>query len=178
MWSSRRYVSCVQKGSDNSLVSAAHIVPGNFRICIFFQIKALKGVDICQVAAGNAHALALRRDRTGVYAWGRSDFGQTGCAATGELFVSTPTLVLFDGFTPSCQIAHIAAGSEHSLAMTDKRVINVGQQWSRPDWTSQRQQDLQPDDFGNEARLLPVQAFERDSNGGRARQDVLLSGAL
>jgi Regulator of chromosome condensation (RCC1) repeat len=102
-------------------VSAAHIT----FLTVFFQIEVLKGVEICQVAAGNAHALALLRNLTGVYAWGRSDFGQAGRATTGEHFVSTPTLVLFDGFTPSCRITDIAAGSEHSLAMTDNGVVYV-----------------------------------------------------
>jgi nuclear pore complex protein Nup98-Nup96 len=82
------------------------------------------------VAAGHSHALALPLDGSGVYAWGRSDRGQTGQATTVPLFPqpahsSTPTLVDFprgDAATPlpPCRLVDVAAGSHHGLAKTQE----------------------------------------------------------
>lgn len=80
------------------------------------QPVAVQGLtDVVAVAAGEAHTLALRADGT-VWAWGSGQFGRLGDgnAATHSATVPVPVL---DANGPLSNVAAIAAGSTHSLAL-------------------------------------------------------------
>lgn len=84
------------------------------------QIKALEQVNICKVAAGKEHCLALSQDMNSLYAWGAAPSGQLGLgpdvASQPTAHVATPTLVTFYGRDSPCQIVDIACGQNHSMA--------------------------------------------------------------
>jgi len=76
-------------------------------------IDALDNLNIVQVAAGSVHSLALTDDGD-VYSVGRSNFGQLGHG--DEAQENTPKLI---DALDSPNIVQVAAGSVHSLAVTD-----------------------------------------------------------
>jgi Regulator of chromosome condensation (RCC1) repeat len=77
-------------------------------------------VNICKVAAGAGHCLALSQDMNSLYAWGTADKGQLGLGPEVTVqvsgYVATPTLVTFYGRNSPCQIVDIACGPVHSMA--------------------------------------------------------------
>jgi alpha-tubulin suppressor-like RCC1 family protein len=82
----------------------------------FTEISSLKDKTIIAIAAGDFHSLALDSDGK-VYAAGNNEIGQLGLGDSGwktnrEVFTEVSS---FDGKT----ITAIAAGNEHSLALTN-----------------------------------------------------------
>ena len=77
----------------------------------------LAGKVVSQIAAGNAHALAMTDDGT-MYTWGWNQHGQLGNNST--INSSLPVIVKTTG-TPLAGkvVSQIAAGNAHALAMTD-----------------------------------------------------------
>jgi regulator of chromosome condensation len=75
-------------------------------------------VNICKVAAGTKHCLALSQDMNSLYAWGAAALGQLGLGEEVAALenVATPTLVTFYGRDSPCQIVDIACGPFHSMA--------------------------------------------------------------
>ena len=77
-------------------------------------------MNICKVAAGTAHCLALSQDMNSLFAWGAADKGQLGLGpeVNSELsaYVATPTQVTFYGRDSPCQIVDVACGPVHSMA--------------------------------------------------------------
>jgi alpha-tubulin suppressor-like RCC1 family protein len=84
------------------------------------QVNALKDVNICKVAAGAKHCLALSQDMFSLYAWGAADKGQLGLGpeVNSQLsaYVATPTIVTFYGRDSPCLIVDVACGPVHSMA--------------------------------------------------------------
>ncbi len=95
--------------------------------------------NVVQIAAGSAHGLALKSDRT-VWAWGNGGTGQIGNGATSD--VTTPVQV---SGLPA--IVAIGAGATHSLALGLD-----GSVWT---WGANSQGQL--GDGSQTARLVPVQ---------------------
>ncbi len=95
--------------------------------------------NVVQIAAGSAHGLALKSDRT-VWAWGNGGTGQIGNGATSD--VTTPVQV---AGLPA--IVAIGAGATHSLALGLD-----GSVWA---WGANSQGQL--GDGSQTARLVPVQ---------------------
>lgn len=101
--------------------------PDNFSQVFGFvdttETSALHGKTVVQLAAGNAHALALGSD-TRVYAWGDNANGQLGDGTNAQ--GDSPVLVVVpDGgsTTPLRRVTSIAAGQDHSLSeMSDGKV--------------------------------------------------------
>lgn len=73
--------------------------------------------NIIALTGGAYHLLALD-DKGNVYGWGQSGYGETGCAPTQDIYVSTPAKVLGN-------IKQIAAGEYFSIALD-----NSGQVWT------------------------------------------------
>lgn len=95
--------------------------------------------NVVQIAAGSAHGLALKSDRT-VWAWGNGGTGQIGNGATSD--VTTPVQV---AGLPA--IVAIGAGATHSLALGLD-----GSVWA---WGANSQGQL--GDGSQTTRLVPVQ---------------------
>ncbi|CAH9103856.1 unnamed protein product [Cuscuta europaea] len=75
---------------------------------------------ITEVAAGEAHTLALTADRS-VYSWGTRMFGRLG---TGSEFDQMfPVRVEFG--SAAVKIVSIAAGAYHSIALADKGMFVI-----------------------------------------------------
>ena len=74
----------------------------------------LKDKRIVQIACGESHSLALT-DKGYLYSWGRGFEGQLGLSEVIEI-ASVPSFVKYFHGT---QVKHIAAGSFHSLAITE-----------------------------------------------------------
>jgi hypothetical protein len=88
------------------------------------RVELLAGKAVAQVAAGAAHALALT-ERGEVWVWGKNDAGQLGLGGSVLMDLNTmeeyPLLLEADsdaapGFSGA--VAAIAAGANHSLALT------------------------------------------------------------
>jgi uncharacterized repeat protein (TIGR02543 family) len=73
------------------------------------------GETIAQVTAGDVHSLAVTT-RGRVYAWGWNGYGQLGDGTYNDQ--STPTLINVHNLQSGESMAHISAGSYHSLAVT------------------------------------------------------------
>lgn len=73
--------------------------------------------NIVALTGGAYHLLALD-DKGNVYGWGQSGYGETGCAPTQGIYVSTPTRVMGN-------ITQIAAGEYFSIALD-----NNGEVWT------------------------------------------------
>src|SRR5690606_34167803 len=72
-------------------------------------------IRIIDLAAGNAHALALASNGQ-VYAWGSNGSGQLGLgAASGG--VATPTLMRFGAGTPTYDVVSLGAGTNFSMVI-------------------------------------------------------------
>ncbi|XP_066574189.1 probable E3 ubiquitin-protein ligase HERC6 [Amia ocellicauda] len=76
-------------------------------------IQALGGIQICQVACGNYHSLALSRDGA-VYSWGKNSVGQLGLGK-GVPFKLIPSQVVSISGAP---VTRVCAGAEHSFAIS------------------------------------------------------------
>ncbi len=76
-----------------------------------------KNKKIVEVAAGFSHSLALSSDGK-VYAWGSERWGELGNGHNIDT-VLTPAIVDTNGVLKGKKIIKIAAGSSHSLALTD-----------------------------------------------------------
>ena len=73
------------------------------------------GTKITQIAAGGSHSLAL--SSTGqLYAWGQNSDGQLGNGTTTSS--SVPVAVAAGAIPPGTKITQIAAGGDHSLALS------------------------------------------------------------
>lgn len=75
-------------------------------------LKALRGIRVAQVAAGDSHSLALTTCGT-VLSWGGNTHGQLGHGDTLNRFVPVPVSALW-----ALPVVQIAAGEAHSLALT------------------------------------------------------------
>ncbi len=75
----------------------------------------LAGKSITMVAAGENHSLALDSDGN-VYGWGANTFGQLGVTASTAI-QSSPVLIA-SGSLAGVRVVAIAAGANHSLALT------------------------------------------------------------
>ena len=84
------------------------------------------GPRFAAVAAGESHTLALTDDGA-ILAWGRNSSGQVGDGTVVSVR-SSPTAVI--GFGPSVAIAFIAAGGDHSLAVSDDGALHA---WGKND---------------------------------------------
>jgi alpha-tubulin suppressor-like RCC1 family protein len=74
------------------------------------RVESLK--NIVSLTGGAYHLLAL--DKKGnVYGWGQSGYGETGCAPTQLIYVSTPCTVLKNA-------VQVAAGEYFSIALDNK----------------------------------------------------------
>jgi alpha-tubulin suppressor-like RCC1 family protein len=73
------------------------------------------GETIAQVTAGYDHSLAVTTQGR-VYAWGNNGSGQLGDGTSNNR--STPTLINVPNLQSGESMAHISAGSSHSLAVT------------------------------------------------------------
>ncbi|RWS23438.1 serine/threonine-protein kinase Nek8-like protein [Leptotrombidium deliense] len=62
-------------------------------------IQSLRYVDICDIACGTHHAMAVTNSGC-VYGWGCNVDGRLGVGRTSNMFVANPTLVTF----PSCAV--------------------------------------------------------------------------
>lgn len=78
---------------------------------------ALTGKTVTAIAAGGAHTLALTADGR-VYAWGSNQLGQLGNGSNSPPFSSTPTAITGGGLIAGKSVVAIAAGANHSLAVT------------------------------------------------------------
>ena len=76
-------------------------------------------VDAVQIAGGQAHGIALKRDGT-VYTWGHNAFGQLGQGDSGAgTDRPMPTKVsFFDGLAAGNEVIAVAAGAQFSAALT------------------------------------------------------------
>ena len=89
--------------------TASHATPA--------AINAPAGVTFTAIAAGTAHSLAVAADGS-VYSWGFNASGQLGTGTMADS--STPQQVALPAAT---QVATVAAGGSHSLALTTTGVI-------------------------------------------------------
>ena len=89
---------------------------------------AIDGVQIVQVACGDAHSLALSKSGS-VYGWGYTNSGQLGLGVTGETYdpkgpyglqVREPALIEKLNHT---KVTEIFAGSTFSLFLNDKKEL-------------------------------------------------------
>jgi alpha-tubulin suppressor-like RCC1 family protein len=102
---------------------------------VFTEVPSLN--NITAIAVGNFHSLALSDDGK-VYAVGKNKFGQLGLGDTNDLSFFTEVPFLSDK-----NIVAIAAGYEHSLALSDDgRVYAAG-------WNQQGQLGLGDNDDRN-----------------------------
>jgi alpha-tubulin suppressor-like RCC1 family protein len=83
---------------------------------------SLAGRRAKAIAAGGAHTLCVSREGT-VFAWGRGSVGQLGSGAQDD----SPWPTEIGGLLRGRRIKQVAAGGEHSLALTeDGRVLAFG----------------------------------------------------
>lgn len=73
------------------------------------------GIRIIDIAAGNAHALALASNGE-VYAWGNNGSGQLGLGSTGG-GVATPTLMRFSAGVATYEVVALGAGTNFSMVI-------------------------------------------------------------
>jgi len=86
------------------------------------------GETIAQVTAGDSHSLAVTSQGR-MYAWGSNGSRQLGDGTTTSR--NTPTLINFRNLQSGETIAHISAGSNHSLAVTtQERLYAWGSNWA------------------------------------------------
>ena len=87
----------------------------------------LAGKTITAIAAGAQHTLALTSEGK-IYSWGHNNSGQLGNNSTSPYFgVQSPVAVVMTGALAGKTVVAIAAGREHSLALTsDGRVYAWG----------------------------------------------------
>ncbi|MEV5574795.1 Ig-like domain repeat protein [Spirillospora sp. NPDC052269] len=84
-----------------------------------------RGVSLVQESGGDAHTLGLTSDGR-VLAWGRNDVGQLGDATS-----TLRTTPVFTRMPEGVRITQVAAGGDHSLALTsDGRVLAWGRNTS------------------------------------------------
>ena len=81
---------------------------------------ALAGRRITAIAAGDAHSLALSSDGL-AFAWGKNTEGQLGDGTTTDR--SAPVAVLTGGALAGKAVVAIAAGQDHSLALTSDGMV-------------------------------------------------------
>ena len=121
------------------------------------QITAL--TDVIDVAAGEAHSLALQRDGT-VCAWGSNFYGQIG-NGNNNTPQTTPQCLTFTGITA------IRAGAQHSIALkTDGEP--TGTVWA---WGNNATRQI--GDGTNVARNSPMQVFSGATQIGAAYEHSL-----
>lgn len=77
----------------------------------------LQDKTIIAVATGRDHSLVLCSDGT-LAAWGRNQYGQVGDGSTDRQIIRVPVLVDRTGALAGKTVVAIAAGLEHSLALT------------------------------------------------------------
>ncbi|XP_072898000.1 E3 ubiquitin-protein ligase HERC2-like [Hemitrygon akajei] len=75
--------------------------------------RSLSERNIIQVTCGNEHSLAVSKDGQ-VFAWGCNTYGQLGLGKKDTFFQNAMAVQTFSGIP----VAQIAAGGEHSLALT------------------------------------------------------------
>jgi uncharacterized repeat protein (TIGR02543 family) len=121
------------------------------------------GETIRNVVADQDHSLAVTT--TGlVYAWGRNNFGQLGDDSTVDKL--TPTLISFTGLGSGEIIRNVAAGKEHSLAVT-----TTGQVYA---WGSNLRGQLGKTSIVNPN--IPNLISFSDLQGGETMTDVVAGG--
>nr|XP_054774150.1 probable E3 ubiquitin-protein ligase HERC4 [Lytechinus pictus] len=87
------------------------------------QVPATDTLVVTQISCGNDHTLAVT-DRGQVLGWGRDDRGQCGMSSGGREDKRKPRLLKS---LSSCQVAQVACGSLHSMALTrDGRIYAWG----------------------------------------------------
>ncbi len=83
-------------------------------------VKALEGINVEQIAAGQAHALALTEDGR-VFSWGSGEFGRLGHGDASNM--DTPTqIVAFAEET----VNSIACGNNFSAAVSNNGLFTWG----------------------------------------------------
>mmetsp|Transcript_15672 Transcript_15672/g.17284 ORF Transcript_15672/g.17284 Transcript_15672/m.17284 type:complete len:567 (-) Transcript_15672:198-1898(-) len=89
-------------------------------------IEVLDDKNICKVAAGNSHSLALSMDGKGCYSWGKIDMGALGLYDETKTqkystvdFVGTPKKVAFPDTLGDNLLFDIIAGDTTSFALTN-----------------------------------------------------------
>eukprot|EP00949_MAST-11_sp_MAST-11-sp1_P001661 g1661.t1 len=80
------------------------------------RIDRLKGTHIKDVAAGEAHSLAVDSDGR-LYAWGQGNEGQLGLGSTGDI-MSPTQIEQWNVSNGPPKIVAVACGSRHSVAVT------------------------------------------------------------
>ena len=125
------------------------------------QVKGSGGngflTDVVSIAAGEDHSLALKSDGT-VWSWGENDDGQLGDNDDTKADKPTPVQVKdSEGTGNLTNVAAIAGGKDHSLAMMDD-----GSVWA---WGEDTDGQLGDNDSASSKpdKLTPVQV--RDSSG-------------
>lgn len=83
------------------------------------KVDSLSNQVIKDVSCGLFHSLALN-EWGQIFAWGQNNHGQLGIARQSgdETYVSTPKMVKT---LATLQVIQIAAGYEHSLALTSSK---------------------------------------------------------
>jgi alpha-tubulin suppressor-like RCC1 family protein len=84
------------------------------------RINGLPSDRIIQIAAGDTHSMVLL-DNGEIWSWGDNSFGQLGIG--NAIAAMVPTRVLQENGSPLSNIIFIAAGSYHSLALSNEGFI-------------------------------------------------------
>jgi alpha-tubulin suppressor-like RCC1 family protein len=79
------------------------------------QTQNANSLLIASVSVGETHTLAVTNQGR-VYAWGRNEYGKLGDGTTTDR--NTPRLINVPNLQSRESIAHVSAGSSHSLAVT------------------------------------------------------------
>ncbi|KAG6551955.1 hypothetical protein Mapa_006572 [Marchantia paleacea] len=87
-------------------------------------IKALRGIEISQIACGDSHCLAITTEGD-VHSWGRNQNGQLGLGHNEDSLVPKK-VVAFEGIA----VKMLAAGAEHTAAVTESGKL-YGWGWGR-----------------------------------------------
>lgn len=74
------------------------------------------------IAAGAGHSLAITNDGR-LVAWGNNNSGQLGYPSYGQLYNSTPQIVLVRLLGSEPVFTQVAAGDEHSLALSNSQDV-------------------------------------------------------
>jgi len=122
---------------------------------------ALAGKEIVSIAAGRKHSLALTSDGQ-VIAWGENNSGQLGNNST----TSSPTPAAVTGVLADKTVVGIAAGENHSLALTsDGQVFAWGENYSGQ--------------LGNNSTAISLEPVAVDTSGVLAgRSVVAIAGGM
>lgn len=111
-WAYNRLVAWGNNG-DGNLGSNSTVSQFNLPVAVT-AAPAIYGKHLLQVAAGNAHSLAVASDGS-VAAWGYNGVGQLGNGGTTNTL--TPVAVIFSGDLAGKKAVSVAAGWMHSLAL-------------------------------------------------------------